>query len=303
MYLPACLGDFLRAQRRRVRPEDIGLSTSAARRRVPGLRREELARLAGISPDYYARIEQGRARRVSRSVLEALAGALLLDGVQRAHLYWLAQRATPSPPGSGMRRIATSLTALPVVVIDRRLNVIEWNPPGRALLAWHLRDSPAEPGRRTGTGPRQGTGLRTGAGLRPNLARMLFLDPRTRSLFGRWHQEAAHVVARLRHAAREHPQDHDLTALIADLVLDSPEFAELWRRPAPAGAEHPDAGDPTRFEHPLAGRLTLSAAVLECCDGSGERAVVFSAEPGSASQRALELILARLPGRPQCNVR
>ncbi|WP_436843788.1 helix-turn-helix transcriptional regulator [Streptomyces hundungensis] len=289
MDLPACLGNFLRSQRCRIKPEDVGLVRSPESRRVPGLRREEVARLAGISPDYYARVEQGRAPRVSGSVLDRLARVLMLDGAGRAHFYWLARRGAAAPAGGGLHQIASSLSTLPVVVLNRGHDVVEWNPAGQALFAWHLLSSS------------DGTGRpHTRAESRPNLSRMLFLDPRTRALFGEWYTEAAWNVTLLRRAAEQEPQDPGLTGLVAELTAESPEFAELWQHPAKRAAAHPDADAPTWFTHPSVGPMRLNRALLEPGDASGTWALLFSAEPGSPSQRALDAMLAKLPTDTGC---
>ncbi|MGW6565987.1 helix-turn-helix domain-containing protein [Streptomyces sp. NPDC054975] len=287
----ARLGDFLRSQRGLVTPQDVGLPPGAAHRRVPGLRREEVALLGGISHDYYVRIEQGRVRRVSPAVLDAIARALLLSSTQRAHLHWLAHQGAVGDGADAVRRVASSMSSLPTVVLNRRFDVVDWNPPGRALLAWHLRGTATRP---TPDGQ---------VVVRPNLARMVFLDPRTRALFGRWEQEAACVARSLRRAAERYPSDRRLTDLISELAESSAEFARLlWRCPAAeAGGAHPDACRTASFEHPAAGPMELSFAVLEHGAGSGERAVVFSAEADSPSEHALGLLLSLLPRSTRCS--
>ncbi|MFD6462392.1 helix-turn-helix domain-containing protein [Streptomyces roseolus] len=284
----ARLGDFLRSQRCLVTPEEVGLPPGTSQRRVPGLRREEVALLGGISHDYYARIEQGRVRRVSPAVLDAIARALLLDNTQRAHLYWLANQAAGQEGADAVRHVASSMPSLPAVVLNHRHDVLDWNPLGSALLAWHLR----------GTAPQPGPAAYLV--VRPNLARMVFLDPRTRALFGGRDRPAAGVAASLRGAAERYPTDRLLTGLISELTENSVEFTDLWWRASAAGAEARDACGPVTFDHPVAGRMELSVVTLEHRSGSGERAVVFSAEAGSPSEQALARLLSLLPGPTRC---
>src|SRR5689334_8520711 len=152
------LAEFLQARRSRLRPEDVGLRTYGERRRVPGLRREELAMLAGISAPYYARLEQGQSRNASREVLDAIATALRLDGSERAHLHELARtpergNAAPRPRPERVTPATSALLAAlegtPAIVMGRRSDVLAWNTQGHALFAGHVdRSGPAEPGRR-----------------------------------------------------------------------------------------------------------------------------------------------------------
>ncbi|NML52229.1 helix-turn-helix transcriptional regulator [Streptomyces sp. R302] len=286
----ARLGDFLRSQRCLVTPEEVGLPPGTSQRRVPGLRREEVALLGGISHDYYARIEQGRARRVSPAVLDAIARALLLDNTQRAHLYWLANQAAGRDGADAVRRVAASMPSLPAVVLNHRHDVVDWNPLGSALLAWHLR----------GTAPQPDPAAYLV--VRPNLARMVFLDPRTRALFGRRDRPAAGVAASLRGAVERYPTDRLLTELISELTENSNEFTALWwRASAKAAGDGPqDSCGPVTFDHPVAGRMELSVVTLEHRSGSGERAVVFSAEAGSPSEQALARLACLLPDATRC---
>ena len=195
------LADFLRGRRARLRPEDVGL-VSYGQRRVPGLRREELARLAGVSPIYYTRLEQGQSTNASPSVIEAIARALALSDDERAYLHDLARprpakrrrpRADAARPG--VRQLITAMRDVPALVLGRHSQVLAWNELGHLLFAGHYdRTAPDRPADR------------------PNLTRMLFLDPHTRELYRRWDEEASRAVASLRVAAGRFADDPALTA-------------------------------------------------------------------------------------------
>ncbi|GAA5162265.1 helix-turn-helix transcriptional regulator [Amycolatopsis dongchuanensis] len=270
------LGEFLRSRRNRVRPEDVGIP-SYGPRRVPGLRREELAQLAGISITYYTRLEQGQSGQASESVIEALARALALDDDERAHLHDLA-RPTPGKPRRrprpakvrpGTERLVHAMGDVPAVVLGVRTEVLAWNTLGHRLLAGHL--DPAAPGRPAD---------------RPNLTRMLFLDPHHRDLYARWPEEAARAVASLRLVAGRHADDRELAELIGELTMRSPEFAALW-------AKHPVAtcvSGTKYFRHPEVGELVLDFEALLLADEPGQRILTYTAEPGSASEAALRLL-------------
>ncbi|MFH8462986.1 helix-turn-helix domain-containing protein [Streptomyces sp. NPDC017991] len=278
------LAEFLQARRSRLRPEDVGLRTYGERRRVPGLRREELAMLAGISAPYYTRLEQGQSRNASREVLDAVASALRLDDSERAHLHTLA--STPKRRGPGARprpeRVTPATSALlaavdgtPAVVIGRRSDVLAWNRPGHGLFAGHLdHDSPADPG---GAGD---------PGRRPNMARLVFLDAHTRELYVDWPAKARAVVGNLRLTAGRHPDDPLLAALIGELTMHSREFATMW-------ADHRvlacDVAD-YEMRHPLVGTVTVTQQTLQSPQGDGPSLVVATADPGSPSAAALALL-------------
>ncbi|WP_328936745.1 helix-turn-helix transcriptional regulator [Streptomyces tauricus] len=281
------LAEFLQARRSRLRPEDVGLRTYGERRRVPGLRREELAMLAGISAPYYTRLEQGQSRNASREVLDAVASALRLDDSERAHLHTLA--STPSRRGPGARprpeRVPPATSALlaaldgtPALVIGRRSDVLAWNRPGHGLFAGHLGpdgpDGPDDPG---------GAG---GPGRRPNMARLVFLDAHTRDLYVDWTAKARAVVGNLRLTAGRYPDDPLLAALIGELTMRSREFATMW-------ADHRvlacDVAD-YEMRHPLVGTVTVTQQTLQSPQGDGPSLVVATAEPGSPSAAALALL-------------
>ncbi|MFD5792414.1 helix-turn-helix transcriptional regulator [Streptomyces diastatochromogenes] len=273
------LGDFLKSRRAALRPEDVGITARPARRRVTGLRREELATLAGVSITHYTRLEQGRAAGVSDAVLGAIARTLRLGEDETAHLVDLARRPTaasrrPAPPrvehaSASAKQLVAAMTDVPALVLDRRGDVLAWNHLGHALLAGHLAaDSPGTPA------------------ARPNLIRMLFLDERYRELYGDCGEEAQLAVASLRLVAGRHPDDRRLAELVGQLSLHSAEFAALWARhpvrTCTSGVKH--------LRHPAVGALELSFENLCVPGGSGQRLIAYTAEPGSPSEAALRLL-------------
>jgi len=268
------LSDFLRARRAALSPEDVGLATSA-RRRVPGLRREELALLAGVSATYYARLEQGHAEHASASVLDALATALRLDPDERAHLHALAGAGAsirPQATSTAARQLLNAMPGAAAVLLGPRMEVLAWNVLGHALLAGHLEPQ-----------------------ARPNLVRMLFLDPEVRALHRDWEGEALLAVSSLRFLAADLPDDPQLTALVGELTMKSPAFADLWAR-------HPVVrctSGVKRFQHAAAGAFDLDYQVLHLPDASGQRLLAHTAAPGSAGARAL----TRLAGAGGASVR
>jgi len=206
------LGEFLRTRRAGLTPEHVGI-TSYGARRVPGLRREELAQLAGVSATYYTRLEQGQSTNASEAVIEAIARALSLDDDERAHLHELGRpmRAPRRRPARtdharpGTVRLLGAMADVPAVVLGRRNEVLAWNSLGHLLLAGHLAaDAPTRPTDR------------------PNLTRMLFLDPHTRDLHRNWPAEAALAVASMRFVAAQFRGDRELAELIGELTLNSP---------------------------------------------------------------------------------
>lgn len=270
------LGAFLRSRRAALAPGDVGLPTWGVRR-VPGLRREELAQLAGISINYYTRLEQGQSANASDSIIESLARALQLDDAERAHLHALARPATSvrrslppeEVPGDGALQLLGAMGGVPTLLLGRRNDVLGWNRLGHALLAGHLPfDAP------------------TDAAARPNHLRMLFVDPHTRELHREWDAEAATAVASLRYTAAQHPQDPLLAELIGDLSINSPEFARLWAvqdvRLCSSGRR--------LLHHPEVGDLDLRYDVLHLPDTDGQRLLVHTAASGSASADALRLL-------------
>ncbi|NJP44590.1 helix-turn-helix domain-containing protein [Actinacidiphila epipremni] len=270
------LGDFLLARRSRLRPDDVGVDTYGERRRVPGLRREELALLAGVSASYYTRLEQGESASASAEVLDALAGALLLDESERRHLHDLAragrgrrrrQRPAPERVSAATRQLLDVLGDVPAIVLGRRSDVLAWNRPGHALFAGHLDpDAPQLPRER------------------PNMTRLVFLDPHVRELYADWPSKAAAAVGGLRLVAGRHPEDVAVHALVGELSAKSAEFASLWadhRIRACTVAEY-------EMRHPLVGSLTVTQQTLS--SGPGPAVVVATTPPDSPSRAALTLL-------------
>ncbi|MFC7386097.1 helix-turn-helix domain-containing protein [Sphaerisporangium rhizosphaerae] len=271
------LGEFLQTRRSQLRPEDVGVATYGDRRRVPGLRREELALLAGVSASYYSRLEQGQALNASPDVLDALARALRLDEAERRHLHELAaggrrrsavRRTAPERVSPATRQLVAVLGDVPVLVLGRRGDVLEWNTPGHALYAGHLAgEAPDTPGRR------------------PNMARLVFLDEHTRDLYADWPAKARGVVATLRTASGRHPDDPLLTALVGELTVKSQEFATMW-------ADHrvkTGADAVYEMRHPLVGTMRVTQQTLRTTDD--QAVVVATTEPGSPSHAAMTLLV------------
>ncbi|MFF4353533.1 helix-turn-helix transcriptional regulator [Streptomyces sp. NPDC001530] len=278
------LGRFLRARRARVTPAEAGLPVGAGLRRTPGLRREELATLAGISIDYYTRLERGRETRPSPPVVDSLARALRLEDDEHEHLRSLAARAArtaPEPPTApsrtvrpGVKLLLESLRPNPSHVVSRTNDLLAANPGGLRLLAG-IEDWPAS---------------------QRNIARYVILHPAARDLFHDWGTHVRGCVARLRALAGTDPDAPDLTRLAGELLLKSPEFARLWERYDVKGHAH---GRKT-FHHPEVGDLTLGYQSMELEGTSGHRLVTYFAEPGTSEYDALVLLdlLASEPATP-----
>lgn len=285
---PGELGAFLKACRARVQPEDLGLTSYGGVRRVPGLRREELAQLAGISPSYYARLEQGQSRHASPEVLDAIAAALALTVPERQHLRALAaaagRRRAVRPQAvehadPALLELLEAMPHVPALILGRRGDVLAWNPMGHALLAANQdQDAPAVPGRRV------------------NMTELVFLDPDTRELYADWDRKARAVVGNLRLVAGAHPEDPALAALIGKLTMASPEFSALWtdhRVQACATARYD-------LRHPRVGALTVTQQTLRSIDRPDQTLVTCTAPAGSPSAEALTLLAhAAYPSREQ----
>ncbi|NEY31092.1 helix-turn-helix domain-containing protein [Streptomyces sp. PRKS01-65] len=271
------LGTFLKTRRDRVTPADVGLRVYGTARRVPGLRREELAQLAGVSAGYYTRLEQGQAGTASRQVLDALARVLRLDAVETAHLHNLArQPAAPRPvrprPEQPHPRVLALLASLgettPAVVLGRRGDVLAWNRTGHALVAEHVDfDAPGDPS------------------TRPSVPRMFFLDPLTRDLYRNWAELARIHVAYLRLTAGRYPTDARLVELIGELAIRSADFATLWAQG--------DVADCTvgrmLLRHPTVGGADVDYQVWLQPDSPDHRLEVYTPND-SASADALRLL-------------
>jgi hypothetical protein len=264
------LATCLRTWRDRLTPEEVGLPRGG-KRRAPGLRREEVAALAGLSVDYLARLEQGRADNPSQSVVSALARALRLTDDESAHLYRLVGLAGPCTTRidrhltPGVQRILDRLTDVPVMVIDPSWTMVAINPLGQALLGHSPHDAPRS----------------------RNVAWNLFVEGETRldrSVDDRAAFEAS-VAAALHDAVGCYPDDEPLLELVADLRKQSPRFAELWEtRPV---AKH--VGAHKTIVHPEVGRITLDCDVLKV-SASDLDIVVYTAKPGSPDAAAIALL-------------
>jgi transcriptional regulator with XRE-family HTH domain len=266
---PDGLGDFLKARRAQLTPHDVGLPEAGTRRKVAGLRREEVAQLAAISVDYLTRLEQGRVR-ASASVLVTLSRALRLDDDQQAYVYELAGK-TPLPrrrPAQqarpAMRRLLGQLTETPAVVLGRRLDILAWNAGATALFT----DFARLPARRR------------------NYVRLLFTDPVMRALHADWEHDARSVVASLRMEAAEDPDDPELAVLVGELSVRDADFRTWWATHQVAGGGY----GTKHYRHPLVGDLTLDCDTWGSPDGSGQRLMVLTAEPGTPSHERLRIL-------------
>ena len=266
---------FLTSRRARITPEQAGLRTyGTGPRRVPGLRREEVALLAGVSVDYYTRLERGNLSGVSETVLEALARALHLDETERRHLFDLARathtatprrrRRAPQQVRPGVQQMLDAMSGVPAFVRNGRLDLIGANRLGRALYSQHF-EGHAQP---------------------PNTARFVFLDDRSPSFYADWDNVAADVVAILRAEAGRDPYDRELSDLVGELSTRSELFRTLWAahnvRTHDSGVKH--------MRHPLVGELTLSFEALELVADPGLSMFVYAAVRGSKSEQALNLL-------------
>jgi transcriptional regulator with XRE-family HTH domain len=266
--------EFLTSRRARITPEQAGLPWYGDNRRVPGLRREEVALLAGVSVDYYTRLERGNAAGVSDTVLAALARALQLDEAERAHLFDLARAGQASSPRRRRRaqqRIRPSvqhmldaMTGVPAFVRNERLDILAANRLGRAFYSEHF-DSPYQP---------------------VNSARFAFLDPRAPSFYLDWEGVAKDIVAVLRAEAGRDPYDRELSDLVGELSTRSETFRTFW---AAHNVRRHDTGV-KGVHHPLVGDVTFTYESMELVADPGLTMFVYTAEPGSKSEEALSLL-------------
>ncbi|WP_069768558.1 helix-turn-helix transcriptional regulator [Streptomyces sp. LUP30] len=273
------LGDFLRSRRARIRPEEVGLP-SHGRRRVPGLRREEVAQLAGVSVDYYIRLEQGRGPAVSDAVLDAVARVLRLDDTEHAYLHAVARPRRPAERRgaprvrTGVQLLLDSMERTPAFVLDVRMDVLAWNAAADAVFGYSRADSDGR-----------------------NIPRHVFLDPGSRDFYPEWSAVAVQCVAHLRNLAGHHQDDRRLTALVGELSLKSDDFRRLW-------ADHPVrecAYGVKRVRHPVAGLLTLPYETLTISEDTNQTLLVYTPEPGSETAERLALLgsWASAPGVPE----
>jgi transcriptional regulator with XRE-family HTH domain len=268
------VSEFLRSRRAKVTPEQVNLIVGG-NRRVPGLRREEVATLAAVSVDYYARLERGNLTGVSDEVLESIAHALRLDEAETAHLFALARAAQPGParrkrPAKpqelrpSLQRFMDAVTGAPTWVRNERMDFIAANPLGRALYAPVLADH-VQPA---------------------NTARFMFLNPEAPTFFPDWEQNANDVVSTLRGYAGRKPHDRSLSDLIGELATRSEEFRTRW---AAHNVRFHRAGL-KRLHHPVVGDLELSYEAMELPANPGWTMFAYTAEPGSASEERLKLL-------------
>jgi transcriptional regulator with XRE-family HTH domain len=268
--------EFLTSRRARITPEQAGLRAYGGRRRVSGLRREEVALLAGISVEYYIQLERGSVRGVSEDVLQAVARALQLDDVERAHLFDLVhaaklrparRRPNPQRVRPSVQRVLDTVTDAAAFVRNGRLDMLSANRLGYALYSEAFVD-PARP---------------------VNLARFVFLDRRSRDFYRDWDGIADAAVGSLRAQAGRDPYDRDLTDLVGELSMRSDDFRIRW-----AAHDVRRYGSGTqRFRHPLVGDLTLNYEALEVVSDIDQTLIVYAAEAGSPSQESLNLLASR----------
>lgn len=267
------LGEFLRSRRAAITPEDVGVISYGARR-VPGLRREELAQLAGVSPTYYTRLEQSDHHNASDSVIDALAHALRLTAEEHGHLRRLARPVDTVPARQRVEQPRSTALALinaapgPALIVDHTNDILAWNSLGHRLLG---RGLPFEQPERSEH--------------RPNQCRMFFLDPDGMDIFADPDDVARSMVGFLRYSSGLYPDDHKLSCLVGELVQRSDLFAALW-------AEHPvlDCGfGVKKFQSRETGRFDLEYEAMLLPESS-HRMVLYHAEPGSAAAAALEVL-------------
>ncbi|WP_431940024.1 helix-turn-helix domain-containing protein [Nocardia grenadensis] len=272
------IGSFLASRRGRLRPEDVGLPYFGTRRRVPGLRREELAQVAGISADYYARLEQGRLENVSTEILDAVATALQLSPDERIHLHNLARPPSPAGPVEpnppvlrpALRVLLAALESVPAYIIGHHTNLLGWNRAAELLFGIDFADLPDE---------------------QRNWTHLVFLDPRTRALFADEHPALARQVATdLRLRIGHRPGDTALIALIDRMRSVSPQFDELW-----TAHDVNDVAFGTYYiQHPEMGPVELDYEFFSPIADPGVRALVtYTAKPGSRTEQALRTLIER----------
>jgi transcriptional regulator with XRE-family HTH domain len=267
---PHELGEFLKARRAQLKPQDVGLADGGAPRKVAGLRREEVAQLAAISVDYLTRLEQGRVQ-ASVSVLTTLARALRLDDDQQTYLYQLvgktplrSRRRPAQKPRPAMRRLLDQLTETPAVVFGRRFDILDWNASAAALYTDFAQLPPH----------------------RRNYVHLLFTDPAFRALHAEWEHDASTVVAALRMEAAKDPDDPELAVLVGELAVQDPDFRTWWATHQVTGRSH----GTKHYRHPIVGDLTLDCDTWNVPDDNGQQLMVLTAEPGTPSHEALRIL-------------
>jgi transcriptional regulator with XRE-family HTH domain len=267
------LSEFLRTRRDRLKPADVGLTDYSRLRRVLGLRREELAQLAGVSAAYYTRFEQGNARNVSREVVDAISRVLRLSDTEHAHLLELARLKTDTSKHgvsphqqvrSEVRELLRAIEGVPAYVWGRRSDVLAWNETASAVFGDWAARAPQD----------------------RNWARVTFLAPTSREIFTDWDSKARDVVGQLRLWAGLYPNDAQLASLVGELSMKSEEFRTLW---ASHDVEKKTHGT-MRLTHPLVGVLTLRYETLALQGDQDQYLTSYHAEPGSSSEQALRLL-------------
>ncbi|PWD49905.1 transcriptional regulator [Serinibacter arcticus] len=281
------ISEFLTTRRAKLTPAQVGLPDFGGRRRVPGLRREEVALVAGMSAEYYKRLERGNAGGVSEAVIDGVSRALQLDDAEHAHLHDLVRAANagahprqrartvrPAQLTPGLRQTIDAMSTVPVFVQNGRLDAVATNELGRALFSVMLDDDRPSPA---------------------NAARFLFLDPRAQEFYRDWDDQTRQIVAVLRAEAGRSPYDRQLSDLVGELSTRSDLFRTLWG----AHDVRRHSTGLKRVHHPEVGDLDLTFEVLDLASGRGLQLVVFSAAPGSAAQERLQLLanLARTESR------
>jgi transcriptional regulator with XRE-family HTH domain len=269
----AAIREFLATRRAKLTPQDVGLPPGGGRRRVAGLRREEVAVLAGVSTEWYVRLEKGHINGVSDDVLDAVARALKLDEAERLHLFNLARASRPkaaqrrqpkSPVRPSIKRLLDSMASTPAFVRNARNDILACNPLFRALYA-PVFDDPVQP---------------------PNFARFTFMDPRRHEFYPDWDEAADGMVALLRKEAGRNPYDRDLTDLVGELATRSDEFRTRW-----AGHDvRMHLTGTKRINHPIVGVVEITYDVLEMPADPGLTLTTYSAEPDTPSDDALKLL-------------
>ncbi|QNP61494.1 helix-turn-helix domain-containing protein [Streptomyces genisteinicus] len=267
------LSEFLRSRRARLKPGDVGLPDFGRHRRVPGLRREELAQLAGVSVAYYTRLEQGHGQNVSTEVLDSIARALRLTDTEHAHLTHLASPKPKKKRGAvhrtqkvrpQLQHLIDTMDQVPALFLGRRLEILAWNRMARALFGDFAAMEAAE----------------------RNMARLVFLDPNARSLYLDWECKAVEVVSILRLCAGCYPDDPQLSSLVGELSVKSEEFRSLWAAHTVQEKGH----GVKRLHHPLVGELSLAYETLRFPDDHDLSLVTYHAEPDSRSAESLRLL-------------
>ncbi|MFF5521824.1 helix-turn-helix transcriptional regulator [Streptomyces coeruleorubidus] len=268
--------EFLATRRAKISPHQAGLPAFGGNRRVPGLRREEVALLAGVSIDYYARLERGQLAGASEDVLDAVCRALQLDDAERAHLHDLAAAQRRRPPRraarraratvpASIKRVLDSMTGSPAFIRNGSLDILAINPLGRALYAPLFTSEAPDP---------------------VNIARFQFLDPTSRGFFPDWNTSVTTTVSLLRTEAGRVPGDTGLTSLIGELITRSEEFRAAWAKHNVR--LHHTGRKP--FRHPAIGEITLDFDAMQLSAHPGLTLTAYSAEPGTPAHDALCLL-------------